>query len=390
MLAVLLKILAVIGKILLWILAVILILLLIILLCPFGYKATVKKDRNDIRAGGSANWLLHIIHVSGSFARTGNSNQINYEIYLFGIPLMKLRNKLKGKKKTGDESAGGPEPAPAEASGIPGAPEEVTVTLPGESAEGSEDIFDSSDQDAAQGESQDTALKTGTVEAGREIRTEAPRKPSVEPGRWKYNPTEETEKKAEEIEIEVVPANRPGPFLQAAARFGAAVGKVRKICIKLDQMYYRLEDWLDYVDTFTFQKAKACILKNLFSIIRQILPRRVSGTLEFGTGDPASTGEALAALGALYAFLPERLSVIPDFDEAKADADVTIKGHFSIGGLLLRLIFIIVNPNIWTLIRVIKNKDPGIGTGKTKKKKKKKKAAGKAGGEDRNKKEKAA
>ncbi len=378
MLAVLLKILAVIGKILLWILAIILILLLIILLCPFGYKGTVKKNGGEIRAGGSAHWLLHIIHVKGSFSRIGGSNQLDYEIYLFGIPLLKLLKKLKNRGKSGSGEGDAAQTAPEDA-----APAQTQKADDSAAGPDNGHLFAESDTDEAA-----PAQKAAEpVASGRVIRTEAPKKPTVEPGRWKYNPTEETKKKAENIKIEVVPANRPGPFLQAAARFGAAVGKVRKICQKLDRLYYKLEDWLDYIDTVTFQKAKTCIINNLFSILRQILPRRISGRIEFGTGDPASTGEALAFLGALYAFLPEKLAVIPDFDEAKADADVTFKGHFMIGGILLRLIFIIVNPNIWTLIRVIKNKDPRIVT-RPETRKRKKKKAGAAGSKKQKQKQK--
>ena len=65
----------------------------------------------------------------------------------------------------------------------------------------------------------------------------------------------------------------------------------------------------------------------LFYLFRHIRPRRVSGSLRFGLGDPALTGQLT---GILYLLLPagcSGLELLPDFGASRLEGQVECKGH---------------------------------------------------------------
>ena len=65
----------------------------------------------------------------------------------------------------------------------------------------------------------------------------------------------------------------------------------------------------------------------LFYLLKHIRPRRVRGSLQFGLGDPALTGQLT---GILYLLLPAscgKLEILPDFGACRLEGQVDCKGH---------------------------------------------------------------
>lgn len=77
------------------------------------------------------------------------------------------------------------------------------------------------------------------------------------------------------------------------------------------------------------------VVKKLFA---HILPGKLKGHVEFGTGDPESTGKALAALGILYAAYGKGIMIVPDFNEKRLAAELTFRGRVRAGTVLLLLL----------------------------------------------------
>ena len=77
------------------------------------------------------------------------------------------------------------------------------------------------------------------------------------------------------------------------------------------------------------------LLRQVWYLLKKIKPSKIEGDVIFGTGNPATTGQALGAIAAVYGFLPEKLHITPDFEEKKYEGNLQIRGK-------LRLIHIVV------------------------------------------------
>lgn len=77
------------------------------------------------------------------------------------------------------------------------------------------------------------------------------------------------------------------------------------------------------------------LLRQVWYLLKKIKPSKIEGDVIFGTGDPATTGQALGAIAAVYGFIPEKLHITPDFEEKKYEGNLQTKGK-------IRLIHIIV------------------------------------------------
>lgn len=95
-------------------------------------------------------------------------------------------------------------------------------------------------------------------------------------------------------------------------------------------------------------------LKLLGKLLKHLLPRKHKISVEFGTGDPATTGELLGVLYALAAMFSLNLSVTPDFEEKIFKCDVPFKGRVSVFLLLVWLIQAYRHENLRRLIDKIR------------------------------------
>ena len=80
-------------------------------------------------------------------------------------------------------------------------------------------------------------------------------------------------------------------------------------------------------------------IKNLFGqiwyLMKKIKPSKIEGDVILGTGDPATTGQMIGAIAAVYGFFPEKLHIQPDFEEQRYEGQIHAKGK-------LRLIHVVV------------------------------------------------
>ena len=85
-------------------------------------------------------------------------------------------------------------------------------------------------------------------------------------------------------------------------------------------------------------EGKAAVKKvfgEIWYLLKKIKPSKIEGHVILGTGDPATTGQMIAAIAAVYGFFPEKLHVTPDFEEKKYEGNLQVKGK-------LRLIHVVV------------------------------------------------
>ena len=192
------------------------------------------------------------------------------------------------------------------------------------------------------------------------IRWEAPKKPTVEPGQRR------------EMPVEVVRTKRPNLIQRAAAHIQAFVGKIKKTIRRIRYIYDHISEWIDYLQSDSFSRAMECLLKHGSAILRHVKPRRIQGTVRFGTDDPAKTGMLIGCLYILYPVFPEKLRVEPEFLESCLEADIQIKGHLILFVLVYHAVRILLQKDVRKLISRIR------GSEKKKTKKKNHKGRGKS------------
>ena len=91
-----------------------------------------------------------------------------------------------------------------------------------------------------------------------------------------------------------------------------------------------------------FEKIKPIVKK----LLMHILPKKIKGYIAFGFPDPADTGMALGALGALCIPIPKHLKIEPDFNEKKFECDLKLSGRLIIIVLIVYLIRLLKVPEI--------------------------------------------
>ncbi|MEE8885518.1 MAG: DUF2953 domain-containing protein [Eubacteriales bacterium] len=309
--AVFLFILKIIGRILVVLLIVILALILLLLFFPFTYRGSLEKKGDKIHAEGRIWWLFHAIHASGHFDRISGRTDKSGELYIFGYPLLSRLKKKKQKKPPVTENK----------------------------------ISDSEKR------------RSSERPAGRKADGSARKKPTVEPGQWKYMPDEGGSGK--KPDVSVYHRKQPGILEKISARLAAFIGKIKKALRSFGKTLKKIKRWLDYLASAGFQKLKALLIREVSAILRHILPRKSEGYIIFGTGDPASTGELLGAVAVFSGFIPDGVSVQPDFNEEKLEADVKVSGHFFLIVLLIHALKILLNREFKELRRRIKAEKQG-------------------------------
>ena len=95
MLHVLGSILAGIGSVLLILLLVLAVLILCLLFTPFFYGGRVTKQGDSLEAGAQISWLFRLLYVKVRY----RDKKAETEIYILGIPLLRIRKYLSRWKK---------------------------------------------------------------------------------------------------------------------------------------------------------------------------------------------------------------------------------------------------------------------------------------------------
>lgn len=72
------------------------------------------------------------------------------------------------------------------------------------------------------------------------------------------------------------------------------------------------------------------VKKEIAALVKYLSPRRVRGSIVFGTGDPCTTGWALGLISMFPAAYTDGLSVLPDFEEKKLDVNAYVRGRIRV------------------------------------------------------------
>lgn len=286
---ILLTILKILGIILLWILGILLLLLLIILLAPINYSGKVSYvDTPEVHV--KVGWLL-FIRVPVDFVNM----KLSYAAKVFGI-------KVYPRGKGGDK---------------------------GDSDE--EDAADEKAESVTSDEDESKAKKAESEKNGEKAETKKTEKSSEEVGKDKKDAGKADDKESlasdeEDSEEDTKPKEKlTDKLVRIAERLIGIWDNTEKALYdeeKKINLFFRRK---------TTKNSFEWLKKALFKLAKHILPRKLSGELEFGLDDPAVTGYITALASLFYDVYAENFELTPNFEEKIIKGKVEFKGHIILG-----------------------------------------------------------
>lgn len=345
---VLLTILKILGISLGSILGVVLLLVLTVLIVPVRYAGNVSKhDKLVFKA--RASWLLHILHVTFEY----DDKETALSVKVFGKTVYPAKTKpAKKKKKAKPHKASNAAKTSAS-----------TVTEKAENGSTTEE------SGATTAESSSTAAVPGSTAA--EPLTNG--KPLPE-----ERPLQEEKTSAEEFTSE----EEPEDFIEKAFdtvddgldkiedTVDGIADKIENIydsvAEKLSSIYNKWVKLKSIIDDERVQKTVRLVLKKAGRLLKHVLPRRISGTFDYGFEDPSVTGYITAVCGALYGRLGRAFTFRPDFENKKLEADAKFSGKIRLGYIAAVALRVYLNKDFKYSLKLAKTfKEEAAPAGKT-------------------------
>ena len=309
MLAVLLKILTVLGIVLLCLLGLLILFILLVLFLPVSYRLFGRREAStgNVEAWAKMRWLFGILRADYRYPSPGR-----FRVKLAGVTVFDSgkpkKEKASEEKKTEEKKPEQkkPEEIKAEKAETSGGKQGL------EGVRHSEAPFDDSGPSGQEGSGEN----------------ESPRLTWPE---------------------------------RICQRFRDAYEKIKytilKICGKIKDIFEHADYYKELLKEeetrLLFGHARMRILK----VLKSIRPRKVKADLRFGTGSPDTTGYALGIYGMLSAFLGKNINVTPDFEEAVLEGEIFLAGRITAYILLMNIGKLLLDRRLRTFIKRLKRED---------------------------------
>lgn len=310
MVAVLLTILKTLGIILLVLLGVILTVVLLILFAPIRYKIRVHRkteDETPIVADVRVTYLAHIVNAAFTYPEMA---YLRVRIFCFTI----FRSD---RPKSGAKNA---------------------------SSEREKEYVEKETQDKKQhheNEAENTpkAVKTEVIEKEAEAAKE------------------DSEGKPEKEKSGSV-RKAPNKVFEFFGKIWSVLKNIRytigRICDKIKDIVNNIKYYVEILQSDRFDRGFRVCKEQLRALFKMLRPRKITGELLIGTGDPASTGQVMAAYGVLYPLVGSHINVTADFERQIVEGSLFVKGRITIFGLIKCAWIIYFNKDIRELIKLFK------------------------------------
>ncbi len=293
---ILLVILKILGLVIAAILALVLFILMLILFVPVRYKGNVVY-KGQVLGYVKASYLLHMITLVFEW----KDNSSNIELKIFGSPWnnveKKKKNKKKKTKKKKNTKKAKQKPNTKQARSTIIHEEEIEkIPMP---------KFESNPQIVHK-------------EFGKKLKKK-----------------EKTIKKKEK--------NKKTVFKQLENRYNNFISKWKSLIYKKDMILHEIKDEQN-------KDAANRIFKAAIKLLKYIFPQKHKFKLVLGTGDPATTGEAMGVISTVSILIGAVIVVYPDFENKIVELEGSFKGRarlFTIAFVLLKLY---INKNVRRLI----------------------------------------
>lgn len=299
MLNIILFLLKIIGILILVILGLVLAVIFLVLLVPIRYQLTASYHEM-LKAGIRISWLLQILSVFVTYEK-----ELGYAVKIFGSTVCSSEKSKTVQTDIPDVD----EVMPSEVS----VEQESSAKKPvsrGDAVLLEEVVVQSQSSDTT--EVENAPQKTESV-----VQTEAP-KASAEA--------------------------KKSLLAKLQQKYSDVKNQILSLQHKADQILVFVKD-PDNQATFKL------IFRQVRSILKHLLPKKVKADLILGFDDPATTGQVLSICSFLYLWYGESVNITPVFDESIIEGDVDIRGRIRLGTLAALAVRILFNRNFRILLK---------------------------------------
>ena len=139
--------------------------------------------------------------------------------------------------------------------------------------------------------------------------------------------------------------------------------KITRIVNTIKLLWHKKEKVVSFFEDELHKTAIGKAWEIIKRMLHHVLPGKIKGYVEFGTGEPETTGKALGVLGMLYGVYGKGVTIVPDFYEKRLVADIFLKGRIRLVTVLVHCLRLIRDKQIkrlyhnWKkLLKVLKQK----------------------------------
>lgn len=126
-------------------------------------------------------------------------------------------------------------------------------------------------------------------------------------------------------------------------------GKIYRIIANGIEKFRSLKDMKDsymgFIRKENTRLALTVVKFNLLSLLKSIGPKKLTGELVYGTGDPATTGEHIGLMSVAYPLYYDKIDVTPDFSKKVLEGNLYAKGRIRLGKILVVAVRVMFNKN---------------------------------------------
>ncbi|QHQ62516.1 DUF2953 domain-containing protein [Anaerocolumna sedimenticola] len=383
MLHIVLFLLKIIGIILASILGLFIFLILVVLLVPIRYRINAD-NRDEIRAEAKISWLLSIINILILYS----DNKLLIRLKLFGRIFYDSRNpkssEQPGKRKQISKIRKTEKITEPKNERKPQKETELKTEIKTETGIKTEtksetEKIQSIDINTSVTESKKTEpdkieiKKVQTEEKRTKVTNKIPAdiiKTEIKAAEISRNTTKnETIAESDlDTEEEITEETKSG-FLAGLKR---VFQKIKVFFVKLPERFHGIkvklfnlkekilnisEKW-NRIKLFLIDDSNKKALSKSYLTIKKVLkhirPTKLQMELEFGTGDPCSTGQILGVMAVFYSFYGRSIQVIPNFEEEILEGSMFCTGRIRLLTLLIICIQLILDKNFRKLLNNLK------------------------------------
>lgn len=314
MIQVILLILKMIGITLLAILGLVLFILALVLFVPVFYKAEIIHNPQKTQVKAGASFLFPLLSV-----RLEYMGKMRYAVRIFGISLFSSekspkenRKKSKSKKEKQKKNKSGKRPERKKKKAAKPEKKEKTkkVIKPGEKAK------------------KDTGKQPERSEKPNKLKTK-----DKSQSRPESKSTAETKENFQKTETKE--KSKSGFFEKIKSKIKKIRNTIGSIRQKLGRLLRQKEELVHFLKKPETKRAIAVVWQNLKHLLKHILPRKIKGYVAYGADNPATTGQVIGLISALYAKTGKLLELRPNFEEKQLETDVAFQGRIQLFTLLL-------------------------------------------------------
>lgn len=369
-LGILLTILKIIGIILLVLLGILIFIVAVILLVPIRYQGEGQKEET-LSGHLKVTWLLHLLSASVSLSSDGMQLSIRIAgktIY----PKEKKPSKQKAKKKKPQEQKPSEQKPPkqnlleddakkvdANDSNInkkenlkteqTGLPKEVKEVY-----EPKQPLLESHEDSAEKIQS----VQTEQRQENKEFQSQSTQKEHSSEKKQTSHPKKDP--------ISLLKDKLAAAKQSLLQKLLSLKKKFLGIKTNLQETKKKLDYWKNLLLSDPMKEAFSKLMKTAKSLLRHILPRRLSGRIHFGFEDPSLTGKILAYLSMIYPFTKDTLVIEPEFEaqELILEGNLSFRGRIRLGYLLYLVLSVVLDKNIRRQYKRLRQggKEDGEGT----------------------------